>query len=192
MKDLAGRLVLITGAGRGLGKAIALAFGAEQSRVVITGRTAAALEEVAALIRSIGAEVLARQCDVTQKPQVESLRQEIEKRFGAVEILVNNAGLAPAADFLEMADELWDEVMRVNVNGAYNCCKTFLAPMIGGRWGRIINIASTVARVAYPGIAAYATSKHATLGLTLALPRNAANRWSRRSPCWRRAVRNGV
>jgi NAD(P)-dependent dehydrogenase (short-subunit alcohol dehydrogenase family) len=169
MKDLAGKIVLVTGAARGIGKAIALSFAAEKSRVVITGRTAAALEEVATVIRSTGAEVLARQCDVTQKPQVESLRQEIEKCFGAVEILVNNAGVAPAADFLEMADELWDEVMRVNVNGAYNCCKTFLAPMIGAGWGRIINIASTVARVAYPGIAAYATSKHASLGLTRAL-----------------------
>src|SRR5687768_597193 len=116
MKDLAGKIVLVTGAARGIGKAIALAFGTEQSRVVICGRTAAALEEVAAMLRSTGAEVLARQCDVTQKPQVESLRQEIEKRLGAVEILVNNAGVAPAADFLEMSDELWDEVMRVNVN----------------------------------------------------------------------------
>ncbi len=85
MKDLAGRIVLVTGAGRGIGKAIALAFGAEQSWVVITGRTAAALEEVAAMLRSTGAQVLARQCDVAQKPQVESLRHEIEKRFGAIE-----------------------------------------------------------------------------------------------------------
>jgi NAD(P)-dependent dehydrogenase (short-subunit alcohol dehydrogenase family) len=169
MKDLAGKIVLVTGAARGIGRAIALAFAAERSRVVITGRTAAALEEVAAMISSTGAEVLALRSDVTQKPQVESLRQEIEKHFGAVEVLVNNAGIAPAADFLDMADDLWDKVMRVNVNGAYNCCKTFLAPMINARRGRIINIASTVARIAYPGIAAYATSKHASLGLTRAL-----------------------
>ena len=169
MKDLAGRIVLVTGAARGIGKAIALAFGAEKSRVVITGRTAAALEEVAAMLRSTGAEALARQCDVTQKPQVERLRQEIENRFGAVQILVNNVGIAPAAGFLDMPDSLWDEVMRVNVSAAYNCCKSFLPPMVGARWGRVVNIASTVARVAYPGISAYATSKHAMLGLTRSL-----------------------
>ena len=169
MKDLAGKIVLVTGAARGIGKAIALTFGAEQSRVVICGRTAAALEELAAMLRSTGVEVLARQCDVTQKPQVESLRQEIEKSFGAVQILVNNVGIAPAADFLDMPDSLWDEVMRVNVSATYNCCKTFLAPMVGARWGRIINIASTVARVTYPQISAYATSKHAILGLTRSL-----------------------
>jgi NAD(P)-dependent dehydrogenase (short-subunit alcohol dehydrogenase family) len=169
MAESDGKIVLVTGAGRGIGKAIALAFAAEKHRVVITGRTAAALEEVAVAIRALGADVFAQTCDVTQKPQLESLRQEIEIRFGAVQILVNNVGIAPAADFLEMSDSLWDEVMRINVRSAYNCCKTFLAPMIGARWGRIINIASTVARVAYPGISAYATSKHAVLGLTRSL-----------------------
>jgi NAD(P)-dependent dehydrogenase (short-subunit alcohol dehydrogenase family) len=86
-----------------------------------------------------------------------------------VQILVNNAGMAPAAEFLEMPEDLWDEVMRVNLNAAYHCCKTFLPSMIASGWGRIINIASTTARVAYPKIAAYATSKHALLGLTRSL-----------------------
>jgi NAD(P)-dependent dehydrogenase (short-subunit alcohol dehydrogenase family) len=169
MTEIDGKIVLITGAGRGIGKAIALAFAAEQNRVVITGRTAAALEQVAAEIRATGAEVLASPCDVTQKSQLESLRQEVEKRFGAVQILVNNVGIAPAANFLEMPDSLWEKVMGVNLGAAYNCCKTFLFAMVGARWGRIINIASTGARVAYPGISAYATSKHAILGLTRSL-----------------------
>lgn len=169
MHEFNGKIVLITGAGRGIGKAIALAFAAEKSQVIITGRTAAILDEVAEAIRNLGAQVLAETCDVTQRPQLASLREKIEKRFGTVQILVNNVGIAPAADFLEMADSLWDEVMRINVSSAYNCCKTFLEPMIAARWGRIINIASTVARVAYPGISAYATSKHALLGLTRSL-----------------------
>lgn len=164
-----GKIVLVTGAGRGIGKAIALAFAAKKNRVVITGRTASALEEVAAAIRATGAEVLASPCDVTRKAQVKNLQQNIEKHFGAVQILVNNVGIAPAAGFLEMPDDLWDEVMRVNVSAAYNCCKTFLSAMVTARWGRIVNIASTVARVAYPGISAYATSKHAVLGLTRSL-----------------------
>ena len=169
MTETNGKTVLVTGAGRGIGKAIALAFAAERSRVVITGRTVAALEEVAAEIRDTGAAVLASTCDVTQKPQVKNLQHEIERDFGAVQILVNNVGIAPTAGFLEMPDSLWDEVMRVNVSATYNCCKTFLGAMVDARWGRVINIASTVARVAYPGISAYATSKHAILGLTRSL-----------------------
>jgi NAD(P)-dependent dehydrogenase (short-subunit alcohol dehydrogenase family) len=169
MTESNGKVVLITGAGRGIGKAIALAFAAEKSRVVVTGRTAAALEQVAAEIRAAGAEVLACPCDVTDKPQVKNLQRDVERHFGAVQILVNNVGIAPAAGFLEMPDNLWDDVMRVNVSATYNCCKTFLSAMVTARWGRIVNIASTVARVAYPGISAYATSKHAILGLTRAL-----------------------
>ncbi|HVO94922.1 MAG TPA: SDR family NAD(P)-dependent oxidoreductase [Terriglobales bacterium] len=169
MKDLSGKVVLVTGAGRGIGRAIALAFAAEKSRLVITGRTAAALDQVAAEIKGQGAELLAVTCDVTQKPEVDNLRCQIESHFGAVQILVNNVGIAPATPFLEMPDSLWDEVMRVNLSAAYHCCKTFLPPMVSARWGRIINIASTVARVAYPQIAAYATSKHAVLGLTRSL-----------------------
>jgi NAD(P)-dependent dehydrogenase (short-subunit alcohol dehydrogenase family) len=169
MTETNGKTVLVTGAGRGIGKAIALAFAAEKNRVVITGRTAAALEQVAAEIRAAGAEVLASPCDVTNKSQVKHLQQNIEKHFGAVQILVNNVGIAPAAGFLEMPDNLWDEVMRVNVSAAYNCCKTFLSGMVDARWGRVVNIASTVARVAYPEVSAYATSKHAILGLTRSL-----------------------
>ena len=169
MTESNGKTILVTGAARGIGKAIALAFAAERNRLVITGRTSVAIEKIAAEIRASGAEVLASPCDVTDKLQVTDLRHRIEKHFGTVQILVNNVGIAPAARFLDMSDNLWDEVMRVNVSAAYNCCKTFLPAMIDARWGRIINIASTVARIAYPGISAYATSKHAILGLTRAL-----------------------
>ena len=169
MGDLNGKVVLVTGGGRGIGRAIALAFAAEKSRLVITGRTATALEQAATEIAGHGAELMAVACDVTEKIQVENLQREIESRFGTVQILVNNVGIAPAAPFLEMPDSLWEEVLRVNLSAAYNCCKAFLTPMIAARWGRIINIASTVARIAYPQIAAYATSKHAVLGLTRSL-----------------------
>jgi 2-hydroxycyclohexanecarboxyl-CoA dehydrogenase len=84
MTETNGKIVLVTGAGRGIGKAIALAFAAEKTRVVITGRTAAALEEVAGEIRGTSAEVFASTCDVTQKPQVKSLQHRIESHFGAV------------------------------------------------------------------------------------------------------------
>ena len=169
MKDLEGKVVLVTGAGSGIGRAIALAFAAQKSRVALIGRTQATLDAVAEEIRRTGAEAFPRICDVTQKAQVERLKQEISSRFGPVQVLVNNVGIAPAAGFLEMQDSLWEEVMRVNLTGTYNCCKVFLAEMLASKWGRIINIASTVAKVAYSHISAYVTSKHAVLGLTRAL-----------------------
>jgi NAD(P)-dependent dehydrogenase (short-subunit alcohol dehydrogenase family) len=169
MQDLEGKVVLVTGGGSGIGRAIALAFAAQKSRVAITGRTQATLDAVAEEIRHAGAAALPRMSDVTQKTQVETLRQEISTRFGPVQVLVNNAGIAPAAGFVEMQDSLWEEVMRVNLTGTYNCCKVFLAEMLASNWGRIINIASTVAKVAYSHISAYVTSKHAVLGLTRAL-----------------------
>ena len=169
MKDLEGKIVLVTGAGRGIGRAIALAFASHGSRIVVVGRTQETLDAVAEEIRRHGAEVLPRVCDVTEKPAIEKLRQEVAGRFGTVQVLVNNAGIAPAAGFLEMPDRLWEEVLRVNLTGTYNCCKVFLADMVTVKWGRIINIASTVAKVAYSHISAYTTSKHAVLGLTRAL-----------------------
>jgi NAD(P)-dependent dehydrogenase (short-subunit alcohol dehydrogenase family) len=90
--------------------------------------------------------------------------------------LINNAGIAPAVSFLEMDDRVWDDVLRVNLTGTYNCCKTFLPGMITSGWGRIINIASTTAKVAYSHVSAYATSKHGVLGLTRALALETAKR----------------
>ena len=161
--------VLVTGGGRGIGRAIALAFAAQGSRVAITGRTQASLDAVAEEIRAKGGQALPLTCDVTRKEEVEALNREITGEFGGVQILVNNAGMAPAAAFLEMDDRLWNQVLKVNLTGAYHCCKVFLPAMIASKWGRIVNIASTVAKVAYPYIAAYTASKHGLLGLTRAL-----------------------
>lgn len=169
MADLEGKTVLVTGGGGGIGRAIARAFAAHRAEVVVTGRTRSTLEEVAGEIRSRGGKALPFRCDVTRKEEVEALEHEITSRIGIVQVLVNNAGIAPAAGFLEMEDRLWEEVLRVNLIGAYNCCKVFLPAMIASGWGRIINIASTVAKTSYPNISAYAASKHALLGLTRSL-----------------------
>jgi NAD(P)-dependent dehydrogenase (short-subunit alcohol dehydrogenase family) len=169
MKDLEGKVVLVTGGGTGIGRAIAMGFGAQKSRVVVTGRTKATLDAVVEEIRRTGGEAFPLMCDVTQKTQVEKLNQDISDRLGAVQVLVNNAAIAPAAGFLEMEDSLWQEVLGVNLNGTYNCCKVFLPDMVAAKWGRIVNIASTVSKVAYSHISAYVTSKHAVLGLTRSL-----------------------
>ena len=149
-EQLAGTIALVTGGGRGIGRAIALAFAAHGSHVALTGRTPATLEAVAQEIQGLGGKALPLACDVTRKQEVEAARSKIKNEFGPVQILVNNAGMAPAAAFLEMPDELWEEVLKVNLTGTYYCCKLFLPEMIAAKWGRIINIASIVAKVAYP------------------------------------------
>lgn len=169
MAELTEKIVLITGGGSGIGRAIALAFAAQGCRVVVTGRTKARLDGVVEEIRGLSGVGLGVTCDVTQRREVEALKGEIERALGTVQILVNNAGMAPAAAFLEMEDRLWEEVFSVNLTGTYYCCKLFLPGMIGRGWGRILNIASTVAKVAYSHISAYSASKHAVLGLTRAL-----------------------
>ena len=169
MQTLAGKNALVTGGGKGIGRSIALALAANGCRVAITGRSRGPLEDTAQDLRRLGADALAVACDITRRSEVEALKGFVTQRLGRVEILINNAGIAPAASFLEMEDSLWDEVLRVNVTGAYNCCKAFLPDMIAARSGRIINIGSTVCKVAYPRISAYVTSKHALLGLTRAL-----------------------
>jgi NAD(P)-dependent dehydrogenase (short-subunit alcohol dehydrogenase family) len=164
------RIVLITGGGSGLGLALARAFKRQGDRVVIAGRNAEKLEtaagELAAFERG---EVLALPCDVTARRQVHELAQSIRARWGEVQVLVNNAGVAKAAGFLEMPDTFWDEILTTNLTGAYNCCKAFMPAMIEARWGRIINIGSTASKVGYPQVSAYVSSKHGLLGLTRAL-----------------------
>lgn len=169
MEELKGKIVLVTGGSRGIGRSIALALAAQGSHVVITGRTQVTLDTVAEEIARHGAKALPLSCDVTSRQEVEALKNEIASRLGTVHILINNAGVAPAVGFLEMEDRLWEEVLKVNLTGTYYCCKVFLPQMIASGWGRVINIASTVAKVAYSHISAYTTSKHAVLGLTRAL-----------------------
>lgn len=168
-QGLLGKIVLVTGGGRGIGRAIALAFAAHGSQVVLTGRTRVTLDAVADEVHRLGAKALPLSCDVTNKQEVEGLKEKVASQLGTVQILINNAGVAAAAGFLEMPDQLWEDVLRVNLTGTYHCCKIFLPEMIASGWGRIINIASIVAKVAYSHTSAYTTSKHALLGLTRAL-----------------------
>ena len=165
LSSLHDRVALVTGAGRGIGRAVALAMARAGCHVVLAARTRGPLEDVAEAIRGYGREAVPVVCDVGSPAAVDALEQT-SRRTGVVQILVNGAGIAPAASFLEMDDALLEEVMRTNFMGTYYCCKRFLEPMIGAGWGRIINIASTTAKTAYPHTAAYTASKHAVLGLT--------------------------
>lgn len=168
------KVVLVTGGSGGLGRAIARSFAGAGFSVVITARSAERLKGAAHEISSDDAAVVALPCDIAQKEQVEALREKICSEMGIVQILINNAGLAQAVSFLDMDDKLWDETLKINLTGTYYCCKVFLPGMIAAGWGRIINIASTTAKVAYSHVAAYTASKHGVLGLTRALALEAA------------------
>jgi len=169
MSGSEGKIVLVTGASGGLGAALASAFAGERYRVVITARSREKLQAVADGIAQNGGQVLAIANDVTQRAQLKALAEEIRQRWGMVQILINNAGIARAASFSEMADSQWDDTLATNLTGAYNCCKAFLPGMIQAKWGRIISIASTTAKVGYSHVTAYTASKHGLLGLTRSL-----------------------
>ena len=161
--------VLITGASGGIGQSLAVEFARAGAVVVVSSRNEDKLRALAQRLKSGGGQALALGCDVADRKQVAALGGMIAERVGSVQILINSAGVAPAASFLEMADPLWDDVLGVNLTGTYNCCKTFLPAMIRSGWGRIINIASTTAKVATSHVSAYTTSKHGVLGLTRSL-----------------------
>ncbi len=169
MEELKGKIALVTGASRGIGRSIALALAQHGASVVLIGRTETTLKAVAEELRGLGHQALPLACDVTRREDVEKVARQTKGELGSVQILVNNAGTAPAARFVEMEDRLWEEVLKVNLTGTYYCCKVFLPAMLSLKWGRIINIASIVSKVSYPNTSAYTTSKHAVLGLTRAL-----------------------
>ncbi len=169
MSDLKDKVVLITGGSGGLGRVLAEAFARAGSGVVIAARSQDKLKVAAENISGANRAVLAMQCDVVNKKQVEALDKTIRAEAGAVQILINNAGIARAMSFLDMPERLWHETLQTNLTGVYNCCRVFLPGMLDGGWGRIINIASTTGKVGYSHVTAYSASKHGVLGLTRSL-----------------------
>lgn len=169
MGDFRHKIVLITGGSGGLGQALAEAFAVNGSRVVITARDPAKLNATAEKMARKGAQVLGLACDISRRDRVQTLGQEITERWGAVQVLINNAGIARAVSFTDMPDDVWDDTLETNLTGAYNCCKVFLPAMMRAKWGRVINIASTAAKVGFPHVTAYTASKHGLLGLTRSL-----------------------
>jgi NAD(P)-dependent dehydrogenase (short-subunit alcohol dehydrogenase family) len=153
------KTALITGGGRGIGRAIALAFAREGMRIAVAARTAEQVEQVA---REIGNDAIALVCDVAD-PQ--SVAQMFE-RVGDVDILVNNAGIAESATVVNTTDELWHRHLAINLSGTFYCTRAALPAMLKKGWGRVINIASIAGKTGAPYIAAYSASKHGVLGLT--------------------------
>lgn len=159
----------VTGAGKGIGKAIALAVAARGIRVAVSARTASDIENVAQEIRAGGGETLAVVCDVTQPDAIANAVAQIRAQLGPVTILVNNAGIAGSHKFLGHADALWHKIINTNLNSVYYVSKAVAPMMVEANWGRIVNIASISSKVGSKYTAAYTASKHGVLGLTRAL-----------------------
>jgi NAD(P)-dependent dehydrogenase (short-subunit alcohol dehydrogenase family) len=169
-------VVFVTGAGRGVGRAIALRFARDGFAVAVSGRSESPVHSVAQEIQALGGDALPLQCDVTSQPAVASAVAAAEDRLGPIDVLVNNAGIAESAPFATMDAALWERTLAVNLTGTYLCMRVVLPGMFERRGGRIINIASIAGKVGYPYTAAYCASKHAVLGLTRAVALEAAAR----------------
>ncbi len=164
------KVALVTGGSRGIGKAVAAAYAREGAEVVVTARDLGGLEAAAKEIRNSGGRVVALQSDVADRHQVKDLAKEINRRFGRLHVLLNNASLlGPRVPILEYPEEEWEAVMAVNLNGPFFVIKACLPLMTAGGEGSIINVSSGVGRIGKPRWGAYAASKFGLEGLTQVL-----------------------
>lgn len=166
---LTGQAALVTGASRGIGRAIALALAAEGAGVVLAARSVPALEAVAATIHSQGGRALVAPCDVTRAADVARTVEAALSEFGRLDVLVNNAGVAYRRPLAQTSDEQFDRTLAVNVRGTFLFCRQAARVMSAQGSGTIINVSSGAGRQGFPELAAYCASKFAVIGLTESL-----------------------
>ncbi len=174
--NLHGKVAIVTGGSRGIGHAVVSAFARQGAAVTVCGRDPAALEKVTAELESSGAQLLAVKADVTQPSEVERMVEACLERFGAVNVLVNNAGVTRDNLLLRMKDEEWDVVLRTNLQGVFHCTRAALRPMVKQRGGRIINLTSVIGIMGNAGQANYAAAKAGIIGFTKATAKEVASR----------------
>lgn len=162
-------LALVTGASSGIGRAIALAFARSGRRCALIGRDEARLAETAAAVRGLGGIAESFICDLSDSAAIAALPARIAAKLGAVEILVNNAGIAESAPFLKTTRELWDRTLAIDLTAVFAMTQAFLPAMLESKRGRVIQVASTAGLVGYPYVAAYVAAKHGVVGFTKAL-----------------------
>lgn len=174
---LTGKIAIVTGGSRGIGKAVCLRLALMGATVVVNyvSRPDAAQETVAA-IREAGGTAAAYQFNVADAEQVQAAVKKIQADFGRIDILVNNAGITRDGLVAMMKEEAWDEVIDTNLKGAFNCIKAVSRPMMKQRWGRIVSIASVIGFAGNAGQANYAAAKAGMVGLTRSVARELASR----------------
>jgi NAD(P)-dependent dehydrogenase (short-subunit alcohol dehydrogenase family) len=166
----------VTGGGRGIGRAIAGRLAGAGLAVVVGARTPEQIEGTVAEIRGAGGVALAVGLDVTDGPSVDVAVARAQEEFGAIDVLVNNAGIAESATFARTDLAMWERHLGVNVTGPYLMTRATLPDMLERGWGRVVNIASTAGLAGAPYVSAYTASKHALVGLTRALAAEVAGR----------------
>ena len=173
---LEGKVALVTGGSRGIGRAIALRLGQEGADVAVCARNVEAAGEVESEIEGLGRKCLVRACDVADAEQAGALIASTIEELGQLDILVNNAGVTRDNLLMRMKEEDWDEVLAINLKGAFNCARAAVRPMLKARGGRIVNITSVVGLQGNAGQVNYAASKAGLIGLTKSLARELASR----------------
>jgi len=166
------KIAIVTGARRGIGRAIALALAKEGANVVVSDISQEDCQKVVTKIEGLGRKGLALKCNVTSRAEVEDMVRRTVAEFGKVDILVNNAGILSFKPFLELTDEDWDNTLNVNLKGQFLCARAAAKEMAKNKWGRIINIASISSGgcgIAFSLIAHYTASKGGVMALTEAL-----------------------
>jgi NAD(P)-dependent dehydrogenase (short-subunit alcohol dehydrogenase family) len=166
---LRGKTALITGASKGLGKAMALALAEAGARLALVSRNLELLNETAAATRMLGAETAVFQADVTDEAQVAGLERAIVSEFGSIQILINNAGINIRKSITEFSLAEWRQVMDTNLTSVFLMCRAFVPRMKGRSYGRILNLTSIMSHVSIAGRTAYSASKTGLLGFTRAL-----------------------
>jgi 3-oxoacyl-[acyl-carrier protein] reductase len=174
--DLTGQVALVTGASRGLGRAIAIALGAADTKVACVARDGSKLAETVGAIQQGGGTAEAFSCDVTSGDNVQKTIDAVIEKWGRLDILVNNAGITKDTLFPRMSDEQWDDVINTNLRGTFLFMRAVTRPMMQQRYGRIINISSVSGLVGNPGQANYSASKAALIGMTRTVARELASR----------------
>ena len=172
-----GKVALVTGAGKGIGKEIALELARGGAKCVINyASSAAGAESVAEEIRAMGSEAMIYKCDVSDADAVQKMITDVMEQYGRIDILVNNAGITKDGLMLKMTEADFMAVLDINLKGAFNCMKAVTKPMMKQRYGRIINITSIVGIIGNAGQVNYAASKAGLIGMTKSAARELASR----------------
>lgn len=164
--SLEGKVGLISGGSRGIGKATAVAFARAGADVVVTSRKLPDLEKVAAELRALGRRSLAIRVDVTDSKQIHDAVRQVEEEWGKIDILVNNAGLHLVQRFTEGSEDIWDRIIAVNLRSHITFCRAVLDGMIDRKYGKIINVASDAGRAGSTGQAVYGAAKGGVVSFT--------------------------
>ncbi len=169
--SLSGKIAVVTGAGRGIGAAIAQALAREGASIALLGRNA---DRLAAQAKTISTDTFVAPADITEPDSVQAAFAKIRERFSRIDILVNNAGQAQSAPFAKTDFALWQKMLAVNLSGAFLCTQAVFAAMLKQDYGRIVSVASTAGLIGYGYVSAYCAAKHGVIGLTRALALEAA------------------